>query len=57
MLNYDLRQCLPSSAELPDSDDTPVDNELQKIPDLLKRLGIYSIYIFFSDDVVFFMIS
>lgn len=36
VLQYDPRQCLPSSAELPDSDDTPVDNELQNlIPNLL----------------------
>jgi Uma2 family endonuclease len=32
-------QCLPSSEELPDSDDTPVDNELQDLmPGLLKAL-------------------
>jgi Uma2 family endonuclease len=32
-------QCLPSSEELPDSDDTPVDNELQDlIPGLLKAV-------------------
>jgi Uma2 family endonuclease len=37
MLNYDPLACLPSSEELPDSDDTPVDNELQDlIPGLLK---------------------
>ncbi|ALF52717.1 hypothetical protein ACX27_07405 [Nostoc piscinale CENA21] len=36
MYNYDPLECLPSSAELPDSDDTPVDNELQiLIPNLL----------------------
>ena len=36
MLNYNPLECLPSSAELPDSDDTPVDNELQiLIPNLL----------------------
>ncbi len=36
ILHYDPTQCLPSSAELPDSDDTPVDNELQNlIPNLL----------------------
>lgn len=36
MINYNPLQCLPSSAELPDSDDTPVDNELQiLIPNLL----------------------
>lgn len=36
---YDARwQCLPSSEELPDSDETPVDNELQDlIPGLLKQ--------------------
>ncbi len=39
VLHYDLRQCLPSSAELPDSDDTPVDNELQNlIPNLLEAI-------------------
>jgi Uma2 family endonuclease len=32
-------QCLPSSEELPDSDDTPVDSELQDlIPSLLKQM-------------------
>lgn len=37
VLQYDpKRQCLPSSAELPDSDDTPADNELQNlVPNLL----------------------
>ena len=29
MYQYNLLHCLPSSAELPDSDDTPVDSELQ----------------------------
>ncbi|KAI9132810.1 Uma2 family endonuclease [Acaryochloris sp. CCMEE 5410] len=39
VLQYDPRQCLPSSAELPDSDDTPVDNELQNlIPNLLDSI-------------------
>ncbi|MBK1987128.1 Uma2 family endonuclease [Sphaerospermopsis aphanizomenoides BCCUSP55] len=39
MVNYHLRECLPSSAELPDSDDTPVDNELQNlIPNLLEAI-------------------
>ncbi len=39
MVRYNLRQCLPSSAELPDSDDTPVDNELQNlIPNLLEAI-------------------
>jgi Uma2 family endonuclease len=37
LLNYDPRHCYPSAEELPDSDDTPVDNELQDlIPGLLK---------------------
>jgi Uma2 family endonuclease len=37
MFFYDPTLCLPSSEELPDSDDTPVDNELQDlIPSLLK---------------------
>lgn len=37
MFQYDPRLCRPSSEELPDSDDTPVDNELQDlIPGLLK---------------------
>lgn len=36
MLDYNPLPYLPSSAELPDSDDTPVDNELQNlIPNLL----------------------
>ncbi len=36
MYKYNPLDCLPSSAELPDSDDTPVDNELQiLIPNLL----------------------
>jgi Uma2 family endonuclease len=36
MYNYNPLYCLPSSAELPDSDDLPVDNELQiLIPNLL----------------------
>ncbi|MFN6517874.1 MAG: Uma2 family endonuclease [Nostoc sp. CreGUA01] len=39
MLEYNPLACLPSSEELPDSDDTPVDNELQDlIPGLLKAL-------------------
>jgi Uma2 family endonuclease len=39
VLKYDLKQCLPSSAELPDADDTPVDNELQNlIPNLLEAI-------------------
>lgn len=36
MINYNPLHCLPSSAELPDSDDIAVDNELQLlIPNLL----------------------
>jgi Uma2 family endonuclease len=39
MLNYNLPGYLPSAEELPDSDDTPVDNELQElIPGLLKAI-------------------
>lgn len=39
MVNYHLRECLPSSTELLDSDDTPVDNELQNlIPNLLEAI-------------------
>ena len=39
MLNYNPLQNLPSSDELPDSDDTPVDNELQNlIPALLRSI-------------------
>lgn len=39
MLHYDPRQCLPSAAELPDADDTPVDNALQNlIPNLLEAI-------------------
>ncbi|QYX33909.1 Uma2 family endonuclease [Sphaerospermopsis torques-reginae] len=37
MLNLNLPRYLPSAEELPDSDETPVDNELQElIPGLLK---------------------
>jgi len=37
LLKYNPRQCLPSAEDLPDSDDTPVDNELQDlVPGLLK---------------------
>ena len=39
MLIYDPRMNLPSAEELPDSDETPVDNELQDlIPHLLKTV-------------------
>ena len=39
MLEYNPLACVPSSEELPDSDDTPVDNELQDlIPSLLKAV-------------------
>ena len=39
LLNYNPRACLPSAKDLPDSDDTPVDNELQDlIPSLLKAM-------------------
>lgn len=39
VLKHTSKQCLPSSAELPDSDDTPVDNELQNlIPNLLEAI-------------------
>ncbi len=39
LLEYNSRQCLPSAEDLPDSDETPVDNELQDlIPGLLKAI-------------------
>jgi Uma2 family endonuclease len=39
MLQYNPLSCLPSSEELLDSDDTPVDNELQHlIPGLLQAI-------------------
>ncbi len=39
MLEYKLPKYLPSAEELPDSDDTPVDNELQELlPGLLKAI-------------------
>ena len=39
MLQYDPLQYLPSATELPDSDDTPVDNEFQDlIPGLLRSI-------------------
>ena len=38
MFKYNPLACLPSAEELPDSDDTPVDNELQNlIPNLHRR--------------------
>jgi Uma2 family endonuclease len=39
LLEYNPRDCLPTAKDLPDSDDTPVDNELQDlIPGLLKAM-------------------
>jgi Uma2 family endonuclease len=39
LLNYNPLDCLPSAEDLPDSDDTPVDNELQDlVPHLLKAI-------------------
>ncbi len=39
MLEFNLPRYLPSAEELPDSDETPVDNELQElIPGLLKAI-------------------
>jgi Uma2 family endonuclease len=39
MLQYNPLHCLPSSEELPGSDDTPVDNQLQHlIPGLLEAI-------------------
>ncbi|MBC8122353.1 MAG: Uma2 family endonuclease [Gemmatimonadaceae bacterium] len=39
MAEYDLRLCMPSSEELLDSDETPVDNELQNlVPNLLEEI-------------------
>ena len=39
MFNYDPKLRWPSAEDLPDSDDTPVDNELQDlIPSLLKSI-------------------
>lgn len=39
LLEYNPRHCLPGAEDLPDSDDTPVDNELQNlIPGLLKAI-------------------
>ncbi|MBW4631434.1 MAG: Uma2 family endonuclease [Iphinoe sp. HA4291-MV1] len=55
MFSYNPLDCLPSSAELPDSDDTPVDNELQiLIPNLL--LAILS-FIWQNRDDWFFGIN
>ena len=42
LLEYDPRACLPSAEDLPDSDDTPVDNQLQHlIPGLLEAILAY----------------
>jgi Uma2 family endonuclease len=39
LLQHDPRACLPSAEDLPDSDDTPVDNQLQHlIPGLLEMI-------------------
>jgi Uma2 family endonuclease len=39
LLEYNPRHCLPSAEDLPDSDDTPVDNQLQHlIPGLLESI-------------------
>ncbi|NES86329.1 MAG: Uma2 family endonuclease [Moorea sp. SIO2B7] len=39
LLEYNPRQCLPSAEDLPDSDDKPVDNQLQHlIPGLLEAI-------------------
>jgi hypothetical protein len=39
MVQYNPPQYLPSAEELPDSDDTPVDNELQiPVPALLRAV-------------------
>ena len=39
LLNYNPRDCLASAKDLPDSDDTPVDNQLQHlIPGLLEAI-------------------
>ncbi|WP_204103150.1 MULTISPECIES: Uma2 family endonuclease [Spirulina sp. CCY15215] len=39
LLKYDPRDCWPSAEDLPDSDDTPVDNQLQHlIPGLLEAI-------------------
>jgi len=39
LLEYNPRHCLPGSEDLPDSDDTPVDNQLQHlIPGLLEAI-------------------
>ncbi len=42
MVNYNFLQNLPDADELPDSDDTPVDNELQAlVPGLLRGILSY----------------
>ncbi len=39
LLQYDRNQNLPTAKDLPDSDDTPVDNQLQHlIPGLLEAI-------------------
>ncbi|MBH8575076.1 hypothetical protein I8752_19050 [Nostocaceae cyanobacterium CENA369] len=39
MLNYNPLHCLPAAEDLPDSDDEPVDNQLQHlIPGLLEAI-------------------
>ena len=39
LVEYNPRDCLPTAEDLPDSDETPVDNELQYlIPGLLEAI-------------------
>ncbi|MDJ1183334.1 Uma2 family endonuclease [Roseofilum casamattae] len=44
-LEYDPRACLPSAEDLPDSDDTPVDNQLQHLIPVLLEIILGSIWL------------
>ncbi len=46
LLNYNPKHCLPSAEDLPDSDDTPVDNQLQ---DLIPHLLLDILALIWSD--------
>jgi len=49
MVNYNPLQSLPSSEELPDSDDTPVDHELQSIVPTLLRVILNWLWVAVSE--------
>ncbi|WP_427163061.1 hypothetical protein ACQFX9_22850 [Aliinostoc sp. HNIBRCY26] len=50
MLNYNPLHCLPAAEDIPDSDDEPVDNQLQHlIPSLLRAILAWGLSVFVSE--------